>query len=82
MTSEFGCSIPVDLPDGLIFRNRLNSQLQKYSDLQNRKPVYGSPIPPDQEGRFAVVTNVGWGAMDVSAQLTNAADTDGKGVWS
>jgi hypothetical protein len=71
-----------DLPDGLIFRNRVNSHLQKYSDLQKSKPVYGSPIPPGQEGRFAIVTNVGWGAMDVQAQLTNAADTDGEGVWS
>jgi hypothetical protein len=70
------------LPDGLIFRNRVNSHLQKYSDLQKYEAVYGSSIPPNQEGRFAIVTNVGWDAMDVSGALTNAAGTDGEGVWS
>ena len=44
--------------------------------------MYHSPIPPGQEGRFAVVTNVGRDAMDVSGALTNAAGTDGEGVWS
>ena len=58
-----------DLPDELIFRNRVNSYLQKYSDLQNYKSMYGWPIPPDQEGRFAVVTNVGRDAMDVQAAV-------------
>jgi hypothetical protein len=44
--------------------------------------MHTSPIPPDQEGRFAIVTNVGWDAMDALAQLTNAANVDGKSVWS
>ena len=44
--------------------------------------MYGLRIPPDQEGRFAIVTNVGWDAMDASAQLTNAARACGKSVWS
>ena len=42
-----------------------------------------SPRPAPHEGRFAIVTNVGWqDAMDVLAQLTNAAGADGEIVRS
>ena len=53
----------------------------KYFYLRKSEIMHTSRIPPDQEGRFAIVTNVGWDAMD-AAQLTNAASADGKGVWS
>jgi 3-deoxy-D-arabino-heptulosonate 7-phosphate (DAHP) synthase class II len=44
--------------------------------------VYSSR-PAPHEGRFAIVTNVGWqDAMDALPQLTNAAGADGEIVWS
>jgi hypothetical protein len=36
-----------------------------------------------QEGRFAIVTNVGWDAMDAFAYAkTSGANADGEVVWS
>jgi hypothetical protein len=43
---------------------------------------------PTRQGRFAIVTNVGWDAMDATATQrkyfarTNGADADGEVVWS
>jgi len=34
------------------------------------------------EGRFAIVINAGWDAVDVEALLTNSADAYGEDVWS
>jgi hypothetical protein len=46
--------------------------------------MYHSRRPAlDTEGRFAIVTNVGCGMRwTCGPQLTNAAGTDGEGVWS
>ena len=41
-----------------------------------------SRIPDPQEGRFAIVTNVGWDAMDAIDQETNDFIADGEIVWS
>jgi hypothetical protein len=66
-------------------REFLSSPFAKNISLypkQNR--MYQSRRPAlDPEGRFAVVTNAGCGMRwTCLAQLTNAADTDGEGVWS
>jgi hypothetical protein len=45
---------------------------QQYSDL----------VLSRYEGRFAIVTNAGWDAVDVEAPLTNGADAYGKVAWS
>ena len=34
------------------------------------------------EGRFAIVTDAGWDAVDVEAPITNGAEADGEVVWS
>jgi hypothetical protein len=38
------------------------------------------PVPI--EGRFAIVTNAGWDAVDVAVSLTNGTEADGEVVWS
>jgi hypothetical protein len=38
--------------------------------------------PAPTEGRFAIVTDVGWDAVDAAARETNRADADGEVVWS
>ena len=43
---------------------------------------YISAIPSRPEGRSAIVTNAGRGAVDAKAPLTNGAEAYGKGVWS
>jgi hypothetical protein len=50
--------------------------------FRNRKSVYihGHPVP--LEGRIAIVTDAGWGAVDVEAPITNGAEADGEVVWS
>jgi hypothetical protein len=46
-----------------------------------KSPAYSSyPVP--NEGRFAIVTNVGWDAVDAEALLTNSAKADGEVAWS
>jgi len=46
------------------------------------KLCFYSSRPAPHEGRFAIVTNVGWqDAMDALPQLTNAAGADGEIVW-
>ena len=53
---------PTDLPDGLIFRNRVKPSLEKYFALSEYKSVVGSPPSRSlQEGRIAIVTDVGRG---------------------
>jgi len=34
------------------------------------------------KGRFAIVMNAGWNAVDAAAPLTNGVNADGEGVWS
>jgi hypothetical protein len=38
-------------------------------------------IPSRSEGRFAIVTNAGWDAVDVDVPITNGMEADGEGVW-
>ena len=38
------------------------------------------PVP--LEGRIAIVTNAGRGAVDVEGPITNGAEADGEDVWS
>ena len=36
---------------------------------------------PCQEGRLAIVTNVGWDAVAATARETSASGADGEAVW-
>jgi hypothetical protein len=48
--------------------------------IRPKSPAYlRYPVP--YEGRFAIVTNVGWDAVDAEALLTNGAKADGEVVW-
>ena len=38
-------------------------------------------VSSHQEGRLAIVTNAGRGAMDVDVLLTNGTEADGEVVW-
>ena len=38
-------------------------------------------VPPRQEGRFAIVTNVRWDAVAATERATSAAEADGEAVW-
>ena len=50
------------MPDGLIFRNRVNPRHQKYFALpENKIRPMVCPVPSPQEGRYAIVTSVGRG---------------------
>jgi hypothetical protein len=40
------------------------------------------PILSHSEGRLAIVTDAGQGAVDVDAPLTNGTEADGEAVWS
>jgi hypothetical protein len=43
---------------------------------------YVSRILSHSEGRLAIVTDAGQGAVDVDAPLTNGTEADGEVVWS
>jgi hypothetical protein len=75
------------LPEKKFFR-RINviplvqSCLKKYSVSRPPKsnPYFAYPVP--DEGRFAIVTDVGAGCGGHGGTLTNGADVDGEVVWS
>ena len=46
----------------------------------NHRLIPRHPVP--NEGRFAIVTDVGRDAVDAEALLTNSAQADGEVVWS
>ena len=48
--------------------------------MANHWYIRGRPVP--LEGRFAIVTDAGWDAVDVEAPITNGAEADGEVVWS
>ena len=51
-----------DLPDGQISKNAVHTQSQKYSASRlTRLKIYNSRHPAPQEGRIAIVTDVGCG---------------------
>jgi hypothetical protein len=53
--------VTTDLPDGLIFRIRVNPARQKYFSFPEIKFGVYHRHPAPQEGRFAIVTDVGGG---------------------
>jgi hypothetical protein len=69
-----------DLPVALF---SVQPRPQKYSDFPKAKSgVYPPASRPSQQGRFAIVTDVGRDAVDADALLTNSAEADGEVVWS
>jgi hypothetical protein len=78
---------PVICPTGKsigLALDRLSSPSRKNILIfRNRKSVYIHGYPASQEGRFAVVTDVGCGMRwTLSAPLTNGAIADGEVVWT
>jgi len=57
------------------------SSLVALGDI-SRLNFIDSYIPSRSEGRFAIVTNAGWDAVDVAVSLTNGTQADGEVVWS
>ena len=75
---------PADLPDGLSGDMPVQPHLQKYFASRFTQIKSISPaVPLPEEGRFAIVTDVGCGMRWTrAARLTNRADADGEVVWS
>ena len=85
----FGCKslCSAGYPTGKSMRlalNRLSSPSRKNILIfRNRKSVYILAHPASQEGRFAVVTDVGCGMRWTRmVLLTRAPEADGEVVWS
>jgi hypothetical protein len=75
--------VPTDLPDGLNFRIRVKSACGKYFAFTEIKFSLYSHRPAPQEGRFAIVTDVGRGMRWTHwLRKTSAAGADGEVVWS
>jgi hypothetical protein len=66
-----------DLPDGLSGQFSVQPLLQKYfSSRTGRSSSRGIAVPHLSEGRFAIVTDVGWGMRWTwSRQATNDVDS-------
>jgi len=61
----------------------VGSPCRKISVSENQKLCILPAVLLPQEGRFAIVTDVGSGMRwTLMARETNALDADGKGVWS
>jgi hypothetical protein len=74
---------PTDLPHELPRQFGVQPPLHKYSGFPNTQiSCISTTVPSQTEGRFAIVTNAGWDAVDVDAPLTNGAEADGEVVWS
>jgi hypothetical protein len=77
-----------DLPDGQISQSsvcRLSRSRAKNFPLcpSGKSSLPTRPVPPRQEGRFAIVTDVECGMRWTwMAPLTNGAIADGQAVWS
>jgi hypothetical protein len=60
-----------------------SSPRRKISLSVNQKLCFPPAVPPPQEGRIAIVTDVGSGMRwTLMVRETNAPDADGEGVWS
>jgi hypothetical protein len=57
-------------------------EIKKISVYQNTKSVHIVAHPVLLRRASAVVTDVGWVAVDVDVAKTNATEAYGKGVWS
>jgi hypothetical protein len=73
-----------DLPDGLSDDSAVQSFQKKYSaSPPSRNSFIDSAIPPSQEGRIAIVTDVGCGMRWTRrCHKTNDMAADGEAVWS
>jgi hypothetical protein len=87
MSKALSTSIdPPDYPTGKSKRasNKSKSSPSRRNILifRNRKSLVYSCRPVPLEGRFAIVTDAGWDAVDANAPITNGAEADGEVVWS
>jgi hypothetical protein len=73
-----------DLPVGQFCKTSVQPFSQKYfASRFGRHSITDSTVPPSQEGRIAIVTDVGRGMRwTLSVRKTNAAKVDGEVVWS
>jgi hypothetical protein len=58
------------------------SDFQKFPLTRKPNQQYIDLVPSRYEGRFAIVTDAGWDAVDPDVPLTNGADAYGEVVWS
>jgi hypothetical protein len=58
----------------------LSEKIFLFLPKPNHRHILGHPVP--LEGRIAIVTDAGRGAVDVAVSLTNGTKADGKAVWS
>jgi hypothetical protein len=63
-------------------RRNLDSDLQKFSLTATPTHRHIHLVSSLHEGRIAIVTDVGWDAVDAAVTKTNVADAYGKDVWS
>ena len=67
----------------LIFGICVKPQNQKYSaSVVGQISSMNLPVSSLHEGRIAIVTDVGWDAVDADVPITNGADAYGEVVWS
>jgi hypothetical protein len=72
---EFVKAFQSDLPCPALFE-----KIFLFPSDPNHRLISRHPVP--NEGRFAIVTDVGRDAVDADALLTNSAQADGEVVWS
>jgi hypothetical protein len=78
-----GTTEVIDLPDGLIFRNRVKYPAQKYFAFTEMQISRMFAASRSSEGRFAIVMKRAAGCDGRGwHQLTSDAASDGEGVWS
>jgi hypothetical protein len=61
---------------------RVQPLSKKYSDFPKTQITLYPPPSRPTEGRLAIVTAAGRGAVDADAPITNGAEADGEVVWS
>jgi hypothetical protein len=81
-TLPHGCFSQLICPTGSFSEFLSSPFIKNISLFPNRDRMYQFAVPPQQEGRIAIVTNVERDAMDAWERMTSADRAYGKVVWS